>query len=33
MDPEKITEGEQYILPAGGKLRASDEGVGLMGPR
>ncbi len=30
IDPEKIPEGEQYVLPPGGALRAVDEGVGLM---
>lgn len=30
IDPEKIPEGEQYVLPPGGALRSAHEGVGLM---
>lgn len=30
IDPEKIPDGEQYVLPPGGALRSYNEGVGLM---
>lgn len=29
-DPENIAEGEKYVLPPGGALRAAHEGVGLI---
>lgn len=30
VDPEKISEDEEYVLPPGGALRAAEEGVGLV---
>lgn len=30
IDPDRLADGEQYVLPPGGALRSAGEGVGLM---